>query len=196
MLVTCHVRLFGSPPGSSVCGILQARILEWVSYSLLQGIFPTRGLNLGLLLCRQILPSASLTNARELGRAMHLSSSISLFSSPNLATAYCSTDDSESRSFWLPFPQGRIFQFSMKVNVLIFAPLKMNTVLRASLVVQWLRIRLPMQGTWVWSLVQEDATSPRAMPQLLSLCSRAFEPQLLSWNLLALSDNSGCSYCT
>ena len=29
---------------------------------------------------------------------------------------------------------------------------------RASLVAQWLRIRLPMQGTWVWSLAQEDAT--------------------------------------
>ena len=28
----------------------------------------------------------------------------------------------------------------------------------ASLVVQWLRIRLPMQGTWVQSLVQEDPT--------------------------------------
>ena len=95
------------------------------------------------------LPSEALTNAREVGRAMHLSSSISLFSSPNLTPAYCLTDDSESRSFWLPFPQGRIFQFSMKVNVLIFAPLKMNTVLRASLVVQWLRIRLPMQETWV-----------------------------------------------
>ena len=27
-----------------------------------------------------------------------------------------------------------------------------------SLVVQWLRIRLPMQGTWVRSLVQEDPT--------------------------------------
>ena len=25
-----------------------------------------------------------------------------------------------------------------------------------SLVAQWLRIRLPMQGTWVWSLVRED----------------------------------------
>ena len=39
-----------------------------------------------------------------------------------------------------------------------------------SLVVQWLRICLPMQGTWVQSLVQEDppcqgATKP-AMPQL------------------------------
>ena len=29
---------------------------------------------------------------------------------------------------------------------------------RASLVAQWLRICLPMQGTQVWSLVQEDAT--------------------------------------
>ena len=28
----------------------------------------------------------------------------------------------------------------------------------ASLVVQWLRIRLPMQGTGVWALVQEDPT--------------------------------------
>ena len=28
----------------------------------------------------------------------------------------------------------------------------------ASLVAQWLRIRLPMQGTWVGALVQEDPT--------------------------------------
>ena len=84
-----------SLPGSSVHGVLQARILEWVlpfsppgdlpdpgiepgspalqadsllpeprgnpknsgvgSHSLLQGIFLTQGLNLGLLHCRQIL---------------------------------------------------------------------------------------------------------------------------------------------
>ena len=55
-----------SLPGSSVPGIFQARVLEWVaiafskdsgvgSYSLLQGIFLTQGLNLGLLHCRQIL---------------------------------------------------------------------------------------------------------------------------------------------
>ena len=43
-----------SPPGSSVHGILPARILEWVAipYS---GIFPTQELNLGILYCRQIL---------------------------------------------------------------------------------------------------------------------------------------------
>ena len=32
----------------------------------------------------------------------------------------------------------------------------------ASLVMQWLRIRLPMQGTWVRSLVREDPTCLRA----------------------------------
>ena len=34
-----------SPPGSYAHGILQARILEWVAVPLLQGIFPTQGLN-------------------------------------------------------------------------------------------------------------------------------------------------------
>ena len=37
-------------PGSSVHGISQARILEWVDIP-----FPTQGLNLGLLHCRKIL---------------------------------------------------------------------------------------------------------------------------------------------
>ena len=41
-----------SPPGSSVCGILQARTLEWDCHALLQGIFPTQGLNPGLAHCR------------------------------------------------------------------------------------------------------------------------------------------------
>ena len=49
---------------------------------------------------------------------------------------------------------------------------------------QWLRILLPMQGTRVQSLVQEDPTCHRETkahaPQLLSLCSRARKPQLLS----------------
>ena len=38
-----------SLPGSSVRGILQARILEWGCRFLLQGIFPTQGSNPGLL---------------------------------------------------------------------------------------------------------------------------------------------------
>ena len=31
------------PPGSSVQGIFQARVLEWVAIFLFQGIFPTQG---------------------------------------------------------------------------------------------------------------------------------------------------------
>ena len=47
-----------SLPGSSVQGICQTRILEWVAIFLLQGIFLTQGLNSHLLCflhCRQIL---------------------------------------------------------------------------------------------------------------------------------------------
>jgi len=44
-----------SPPGFSVHGILQARILEWVAISFFRGIFQTQGLNPGLPHCRQIL---------------------------------------------------------------------------------------------------------------------------------------------
>ena len=36
-------------------GILHIRILEWIAYSLLQGLFLTQGSNPGLLHCRQIL---------------------------------------------------------------------------------------------------------------------------------------------
>ena len=42
-------------PWTIVSGILQARILESGSRSLLQGIFPTQGSNSSLLHCRQIL---------------------------------------------------------------------------------------------------------------------------------------------
>ena len=44
-----------SPSGSSVHGILQARILEWIAIPFSRVIFPSQGSNLGLLHCRQIL---------------------------------------------------------------------------------------------------------------------------------------------
>jgi len=61
-----------SPPGSSVHGISQARILDWVAISSL-GIFPTQRSNPSLLHCRQILyclshqgsPIPSLINHRS-----------------------------------------------------------------------------------------------------------------------------------
>ena len=46
----------------------------------------------------------------------------------------------------------------------------------ASLVVQWLRIRLPMQRTRVRALVPEDSTCCRASK--LSLCTTTTEPLL------------------
>ena len=44
-----------SPPGSSVHGMLQARILEWGATPFSRGVFPTQGWNPGLLHCRWIL---------------------------------------------------------------------------------------------------------------------------------------------
>ena len=62
------------------------------------------------------------------------------------------------------------------------AALFSNSKPRASLVVQWLRICLPMQGTRVRALVREDPTcrgATKPVPQLLSLRSRAREPRVL-----------------
>ena len=39
---------------------------------------------------------------------------------------------------------------------------RQNVQTGTSLVVQWLRIHLPMQGTWVRALVQKDPTCCRA----------------------------------
>ena len=44
-----------NPMDYTIPEILQVRILEWVAIPLLQGIFPTQRLNLGLPQCRQIL---------------------------------------------------------------------------------------------------------------------------------------------
>ena len=44
-----------SPPGSSLHGVLQARILEWAVIPFSRGSSLTQGLNPGLLHCRQIL---------------------------------------------------------------------------------------------------------------------------------------------
>ena len=44
-----------SPPGSSVHGILQSRILDWVAIPFSREIFLTLGSNPGLPHCKQIL---------------------------------------------------------------------------------------------------------------------------------------------
>ena len=54
-LILCNP-MYCNPPGSSVCGILQTRLLEWIAVpSSRERIFLTQELNPGLLHCRQIL---------------------------------------------------------------------------------------------------------------------------------------------
>ena len=43
------------PPASSIHGIVQSRVLEWIAISFSRGIFLTQGSNPGLLHCRQTL---------------------------------------------------------------------------------------------------------------------------------------------
>ena len=44
----------------------------------------------------------------------------------------------------------------------LFPQIHQEYIYKTSLVVGWLRIRLPLQETWVWFLVWEDPTWPRA----------------------------------
>ena len=53
-------------PGSSIHGIFQARILEWVAISFIQEIFLTQGLNPGLSHCRQTLYCLSYQGSQQL----------------------------------------------------------------------------------------------------------------------------------
>ena len=48
------------------------------------------------------------------------------------------------------------------LTTLFIREVQIKTTMRTSLVVQWLRIRLPMQGTRVRALVWEDPTCRRA----------------------------------
>ena len=58
-----------SPPGSSVHGILQARVLEWVAMPSSQRILLTQGSSLSLLHCRQSLNSEPLWKLLNAGVA-------------------------------------------------------------------------------------------------------------------------------
>ena len=108
----------GSPPGSPVPGILQARTLEWVAISF-QGVFPTQGWNPGFLNCRWILYSLSHRGHRgktkTTGKLIKgLSSSPTTKGGPNIMTLQAAT--SKSACIDIPSPY--------KVNVKSQAPLQ------------------------------------------------------------------------
>ena len=61
--------IYYSPSGSSVHGVLQARILEWVAIPYAGGILLTQGSNLGLLHCRRMLYRLSYEGSPKFTRA-------------------------------------------------------------------------------------------------------------------------------
>ena len=105
-----HVWLFdpkdGSPPGSSVHGILQARILEWVAMPSSRGIFLTLGSNhrfLCLLLCRWILyPLSHLRSSANWFCSFQPLSHVWLFVTPWTSAHQASLSNTNSQS--LPKP--------------------------------------------------------------------------------------------
>ena len=76
-------------PGSSVHGLLQARILEWLVNSLLQGILLTQGSNLGFLHCMQagslyLSHKGSPSHQHKHSPALYLGLVLQLFAAPKL----------------------------------------------------------------------------------------------------------------
>ena len=66
---------------------------------------------------------------------------------------------------------------SMKLREHLITSIQKDFLQWTSLLVQWLRIRLPMQGTWVRALVQEDTTcSGATKPVCHNYWSCALEP--------------------
>ena len=101
--------------------------------------------------------------------------------SPNLKRL--NSDPSPCSSPYLKRPSLDWFLFLIYTNypqkksLLSIKLLKKKSLFWTSLVVQWIGIHLPMQGTWVWSLVQEDSTCFRAAkPGCHNYWSCALEP--------------------
>ena len=65
-----------SPPVSSVHGIFEARILEWIAIPFSRGIFLTQGSNPGLLHCRRTLYHLSYREDLNCAHMFHNSTSI------------------------------------------------------------------------------------------------------------------------
>ena len=121
--------MYCSFPGASVCGILQVRILEWVAISSSRGSsYPG-------------IKPMSLT-------------------SPALADMFFTTSATwetptlRYQTEAIQFLRPQVSRTGVFKYLYVFKIKHKGT----SLVAQWLRVHLPVQGTWIWSLVQEDST--------------------------------------
>ena len=92
-----------SPPGSSVHGDSPGKDTVVGCHALLQEIFPTQGLNTGLLHCRQILYQLSYQGSPTYGASVQFSSGrslsrVQLFATPWIAAHKASLSITNSRS--------------------------------------------------------------------------------------------------
>ena len=187
-----------SPPGSSVHGILQARTVEWVAIPLARGPSP-QGLNLGLLDCRRFFtcwatrgapftkqwmintllwkictPVQGCLLAISVGFKTVLGVFIRQYSAS--CSLYMASLGGEKHQEGL-WKLGNLHVGEQMSGEMEWVSLSKTTqkLLQTSLVVQQTWICLPMQGTWVESLVQEDtkcwgATEPTRL-NLWSPCT-------------------------
>ena len=159
--------------GSSVHGIFQARVLEWVAISFSRGPSWPRDQTPDLLHCRQMLYHLSHQVRRWLSRGKTKNNRC-LFLSWSLQS-------SNLRSRHAPLPAGTVYSTLILIN--FYLSFK-NHFRRTSLVMELIWIDLSMQGTWVESLVWEDSTCHRATKFMHTtpkpICSKACQPQLTS----------------
>ena len=95
-------------------------------------------------------------------------------------------------SSWLPFGFDGLLWSRLQLVILIIV---LNCFLRTSLVMQWLRICLPIQGAWVQSLVLEEPTCCGATkPMCHNYWACALEPASHNyWSPHAL-EPTRCNY--
>ena len=178
-----------SPPGSSVHEIFQVRILEWVAISSSRASSQPRDQTCVSYIGRQILYHWAAWEALSWLVVQSLSC-VQLFAIPWIPPHQASllhyfpefaqthvhwVDDAIQPSHPLSPPSSPALNLSQHL-----VSHNLNYLMEISLVVQWLRIQLPMQGTWVPSLVREDPT-----------CCEATKP--MHHNYWALAPWSLCS---
>ena len=99
----------------------------------------------------QLISGSSISLISSLVFICHIRQLLSVF--------LCSLKNTESNEICiLEFPKRETYHLEHKKTA------------RASLVAQWLRVRLPMQGTWVQALVQEDPTCRGATGPVCHSC--------------------------
>ena len=100
-----------SPPGSSDCEILQARILEWVAISYYKGFFPTQGLNPHLL-CLTLAGRCFATSTTWEATLHTLRKRNCITVNTHISSVLQITEEQKSKQIYIKFPW---FLFSLEI---------------------------------------------------------------------------------